>query len=160
MSLCITTLERYILESISKGNNTILSIQKDTQLDINLIGTVLKNLVTEQLIVKLNQKYCLHENLTSNKISELKNKDNAIIELSEIIKINIKKSIKEQSNNTFNYKKVFLDNDEKKVLNSIMVSIESFLESRTKKSGPTAQEQIIFWGTNSYLNTINSFINN
>jgi flagellar biosynthesis component FlhA len=158
MSLCITTLERYILESINKKNKSILEIQNDTQLDLNLINSVLSNLLKEKLIVKLNDIYCLHENLTSNKISELKDKNTAIIELTEIVKINIKQSIKNKSSSCFNYKKVFLDLDEVKVLKTLMYSIESFLESRTKKNGPTSQEQIIFWGNNSYLNTVTDFI--
>jgi len=160
MSLCITTLERYILESINKKNNTILEIQNDTQLDIILINSVLNNLLIDKLIVQMKNKYCLHENITSNKISELKNKDTAIIELTEIVRVNIKQSLLNQTDNSFNYKKVFLNSDELKILKALMFSIESFLNVRTKKNGPTSQEQIIFWGSNSYLNTVSNFINN
>lgn len=160
MSLYITTLERYILESINKSNNSILQIQDDTKLDIKLISTVLKNLLQDKVIIQVKGEYCLHESITSNKVSDLKNKDHAVIELTEIVKINIKHSLLNQKDNKFNYKKVFLDSDELKILRTLMFSIESFLTSRTIKKGPTSQEQIIFWGNNSYLNTVSNFINN
>ena len=160
MSLYITTLERYVLESINKSNNTILQVQADTKLDIKLINTVLENLLEDKIIEQIKGKYYLHESIKSNKVSDLKNKDHAVIELTEIVKINIKQSLLDQKNNMFNYKKVFLDSDELKVLRTLMYSIESFLSSRTLKSGPTSQEQIIFWGNNSYLNTVSNFINN
>lgn len=159
MSLYITTIERYVLESIQKKNQSIFQIREDTQLDLKILKSVLLNLAKEKIITISNDLYFLNLDMDLAIKETLKNKESIIIELSQIIKNNIKDSVLEQKDHCFKYKKVYLNNDEEKILNTLLYNVESFIHSLKKNKGQTSKEKIIFWGANTYHETVNSFLN-
>lgn len=148
----LTTLERYILESISKKNNTIIQIHLDTDLPPKKIENCILNLqkagwcFIQGKEIKLNL-----EKIKDQKPSSLQK----AAELSMIVKNGIKNSINKNSTNQFKFEKVYLTEDDEKIFNSLLYNLEHFLKKIQKKKGSTAKEKIIFWGENTYKNIIN-----
>ena len=127
---------------------------------MKVLETVLKTLQDENIIVIEELLYFFNASIDSEVLKLLKNKKRTVIELSQIIKNNIKSSVLKNEGNCFKYKKMYLDSDQEKILNILLYNVESFLDSvlKTKKKGATSQERIVFWGQNSYEQTVSNFL--
>ena len=145
----LMAIEKYILESIQKGNKSLFEIHKDTELEPRQITALLNSLVIKGLLGKDdNGSYYQISDKSSIK------KKYKMIEIAQIIKNNIKNSFKGQSSQ-FKMRKVYLNSQEEKIFNSMLINLEDFLNGITCKKGQTSKEKLIFWGENSYQNIIN-----
>lgn len=154
----ITTIERYVLESLQKSEKTLFDLVLDTKLEPKVLKSILFNLQREKFISQKAETYSLnHTNLNQLK-SVLKNKLSSTVEISQIVKSNIKESFINKNEQCFKIKKVSLNKDDAIALSSMLLDIENFLKSRQDKKGKTSEEKIIFWGMNNYLDTINNLL--
>jgi hypothetical protein len=145
----ITTIERYILESVKKGNKTIFDIHLDTDLSPEHIQNLLDSLIEKRVCVIDN--HCFEINYYEMSVAKTSQK---IIEFSLIIKNCIKNSFQLHKEKEFQMKKVFLNSDDEKVYQTMMYNLESFLNQASSKRGKTAKEKIIFWGEKTYQNIV------
>ena len=145
----LTTIEKYILESISKGNHSVLCIHKDTELEPSQLKNILIRLIEKEVLILKDEQYYLRSN------EETKNKKKyKFIEMAQIIKNNIRNSIQGDSSQ-FKMRKVYLNSQEEKIFNSLLFNLEDFLNGLPQNKGKTSKERLIFWGENTYQNIIN-----
>jgi hypothetical protein len=145
----ITAIERYLLESIKKGNNSLLEIHLDTELDPSHIKKLVHNLRVKKYCDESEGLFYIAENKKIPiKLSQ------RVIELGLIIKNNIRNSILSSGTHEFQMRKVFLKPSDEKIYQSMLFNLDSFLKHASLKGGKTAKEKIIFWGDNTYQNII------
>lgn len=158
MNSYITSIERYVLESIQKSAKSIFDLVLDTKLEPKILKSVLFNLQNEKYITVRKERYFLNEKRIEDLKIILKDRMTSTLEISHIIKSNIHESLINDKKECFQFKKISLNKEEEVILNSMLLNIESFLESIQSKKGKTSDEKIVFWGMNSYINTINSLL--
>ena len=145
----MTTIERYILESIQKGNNKTYLIHTDTELEPQFINKVLDSLIQKEYIQKQQESFSII------KRREVINKPaQKVLEFSLIIKNCIKNSFKTKGSREFKMKKVYLSSADEKVYQSMIYNLESFLDQANTKDGQTAKEKIVYWGEKTYQNIV------
>jgi hypothetical protein len=145
----VTAIERYILESLNKGNQTLLDIHLDTELSPDHLENLLSGLESKGLCLNKSQKFYIENNLI-----EIPQVTQKIVEFSLIIKNSIKNALLFKRKQEFKLKKVYLNSQDEKIYQSMIYSLESFLEEASKKKGRTSKEKIIFWGEKTYQNAI------
>jgi len=146
MEFNITYLERLVLETLSKSDKDIRALEQELKLRKQIIFNVLSALIAKNLVLIKENKYLLNHNLNKEILTELKDKDNLVVEYSNIIKTNIKESIHNDKSNCFMYKKVFMDASDYAVLKGLLYNVESFVNSLQGKQSHNPKQHIIFWG--------------
>lgn len=146
-----------ILESINKSDKTIEAIHEDTGLDSGICMNVIYSLLAKSLVVCKNGSYQINSNLCQAILEELKNQRNRAVEVNTLVRECVKGSIVE-GEKTFNFKKVFMDEREKKLLQAMLYNLESFLDGLKTNKGKTKDETFIFWGGDNYAKAINAYI--
>jgi len=142
-------IEKYILESIQKENNSLFSIHKDTKLNPQDIEYHLETLKRKGFITKKLGRW--ERIQKEEKLNSFK-----FIELSRIAKACIRSSITKEDSQSFKIHKVYLSEKDEKIYQAMLYNIDTFLKESKKNKGETAQEKIIFWGKCSYKNLIQS----
>lgn len=158
MNFHISPIERLVLESLSKSAKEIFELIQDTKLDKQVIINILQTLLLKNLIVIEERRYQISKNLNSVLIKQLKNEQSMLIEVSQVVKSTIKQCLNSKDN-SFKYKKVYMDKDEEKLFKAMLIQLESFIEGLDKKRGKTYQQKVIFWGSNSYENITSDMLN-
>lgn len=158
MNFYISPIERLILESISKRAKNTLDLIEDTKIEQNIIMNIVQSLLIKNLIVLKQRRYHINQNLNKELIHQLQNEQNMLIEISQIVKLTIKKSLNNKDN-SFKYKKVYMSPDEEKLFKALLYQLENFLAGLSNKKGNTYQQKIIFWGNNTYESLASDMLN-
>lgn len=154
MNFNISPLERLVLESLSKCPKELFELMQDTKLDKNVVINILQSLLIKNLLTVTNNRYQINQNLNQVLIQQLKDQQNTLIEIGQVVKTTIKHS-QNFKDNSFKYKKVYMNSDDEMLFKAMLIQLESFieeLEKKNKKKGKTYQQKVIFWGSNSYEN--------
>lgn len=152
-----TVLERMVLESINKSGKTLDEVQEDTGLGAELCLNVVFSLSAKNLIVTKADKYLINENLCEGILSELKDAQNKAVELNMLVRECVKDTII-GGGESFGFKKVYMDEKEKKLLKAMLYNLESFLDGLKDNKGKTKDETFVFWGKENYGKAILDYI--
>lgn len=152
-----TILERMVLESINKAAKSLDDIQEDTGLAGELCLNVVFSLSAKNLIVSKAGKYAFNANLCEGIIAELKDSQNRAVELNMLIRECVKDTIMGDGQ-SFSFKKVYMNEKEKKLLKAMLYNLESFLEGLKENKGKTKDETFVFWGNENYGKAILDYI--
>ncbi len=159
MNYMITSPERMILESLNKSSKNLKEIHNCTSLDPQLIQNVLTNLLSRNMVRTHNQVYQLNKNAPECYINDLNEKESKIFEAQTLIETCIEQSIEGQ-NSLFKFKKIYLSPRDKKMLQAMLINIETFLNNVNKNDkASTKDESIIFWGSAIYGNLLEDLVN-
>lgn len=155
MELLLT--ERIVIESISKGPLSLDKIADDTGVEIEVINSIVPELLMKNILVYKQGLYSLNMenkeswifeiNKFSNKKKEIKDILNASINLLET-----KESLKLQ--------KVFLTPFEEKLLKIELKKVEKFIENirceqvKIKNKRKTKDMKVIYWGCSDYSDLV------
>ena len=152
-----TVLERMILESINKSPKNLDAIKEDTGLDSELCLNVVYSLSAKNLIVTKAQKYAINSNLCEGIIAELKDSQNRAVELNMLVRECVKDTVMGKGD-SFGFKKVYMNQREKKLLKAMLYNLESFLDGLKENKGKTKDETFVFWGKENYGKAILDYI--
>ncbi len=157
MNYNITLPERMILESLSKKSKDLLELTDCTGLQDRIVQNILSVLAAKNLIATHHNKYCISEYLNSDMVKELNDPENKKIEIQYVLKSTLDMKQKE----AFNYKKVSMNDREKKIFNGHIYNLEAFIDSldKNKKDEQLKNQNIIFWGEVNYGKVINHMLN-
>ena len=159
----LLTVERMVLESINKGKNEIKIISEDTSLGEMFVRTILSNLKDYNLIKYQKGKYSLTEKVEN--LREFNKPQNVKHEVKDLFSSLVDNYYSSEGAPTLKMQKVWLTDFEYKVLNSYLINMEAFIKSVRKdrllhpEEEVLAEQRIIFWGTDTYSNLINSTLN-
>lgn len=152
MNMYISPLERIVLESIQKQENTSERIGEDTNIQPAILQNIIQALVVKGLITNHHGNYSINKNLSEMIKFSVKNKENLILECNEMVRSSIKLSLKNGKDKGFHLKKMALNESQKKLLHAMLYNINSFLEDchQENKKMKTKDLTVIFWGQNTY----------
>lgn len=153
-----TILERMILESIRKSEKTIEQIQEDTAMESHICANVVQSLLAKSLVSTKSNKFTLNKNLNAQIIEELQNKKNQTVEMNALVRECIQGSLL-RGESTFQFMKVYMSEEEKKILNAMLYNIETFIDGLKKNKGKTKDETFIFWGGDTYAKAVTHYLN-
>ncbi|MEX1099320.1 MAG: hypothetical protein WEB87_02770 [Bacteriovoracaceae bacterium] len=152
-----TILERMILESINKSDKTVDAIQADTGVDTGACVNVICSLLAKNLVVQKNNIYQFNQSLGPAIVAELNDRRNLTVEINTLVRECVKMSLLENQS-SFKFKKVYMNEKEKKLLKAMLYNLETFLEGLKQNKGPTKEETFVFWGGENYAKAINAYI--
>ena len=154
----LLTLERVVLESISKGHNRLNSIQTDVGLQLSLVLSILSKLMKKGYITLNQGSYQILDNeLAWKKASKKENVKEEIHELSESL---VNNYFSNPSKNCLKVQKIYLSESDEKIFGSLLYNLETFIVSlrkdqREKGIRPSSKDQkVIMWGYSNYQNIL------
>jgi hypothetical protein len=153
----ISAIERYLLESIVKNNNTQTLIHLDTCLEPMIIKRTLESLIEREL-VHIESSLI---KVKSDKINQMvkRTQEQRSLEFNQIIKSSIKNSLIKNKNDEFSFDKVSLNDKDHTIFKGMLKNLEDFLKGIPKNKGKTSNEILVYWGTKKYRNIISDLYN-
>lgn len=166
----MTFIERIILESIQNKSKTIPAIVVNTDLDSGLVQNAIESLILKGLIKGEGGKYEINQDVFLTLAQSFSYQSDKKYEIRDLIdsciqnyfneKMSLRDSDKDLSQNSkLLLKKVWLDEKEEKVYNSLIYNLRSFLEnvSNDHPLHPklVKNKKIVFFGSCPYKNIIN-----
>lgn len=155
-------LERIVIESISKGEDTLESIQKDTSLDYSLVLNITARLIQQGLIKYKEGKYSIYKNeIAWQKVNR---GESVAVELKEIAEGMIDNYFFDKEKNILKLQKVYISEKEEKILKSLLDNIESFItniradQKKRKVRKETQSQKVIFWAYSEYRDLLDNSI--
>lgn len=143
MQTQITTIERYLLESLMERSRELSSLRTETGLTDRVLINTLNSLFKKKLILKEKNSYLINKH--NPLLSENKNTEKEVL---------VKTCINSSCHlNTSIY---YIDPKEEKIFQSLLSNIENFLRDNKKKSTKMKDQMIFFWGKQNYLRAMTS----
>jgi hypothetical protein len=151
-------LERIVIESIAKGENTVCRIQKDTGIDHSLLLSIAAKLLKRGLVDYRKGEYSVSKNeVCWRSVNRNESIKNEIKEVSDSI---IDVFFQDKTRNKLKLQKVYIDEKDEKILNSLLHSVESFLvdlrNSQRGKDIKTKNQKVLMWGYGGYSDLISN----
>ncbi|MFT6069445.1 MAG: hypothetical protein ACJAT2_001274 [Bacteriovoracaceae bacterium] len=160
----LLAVERMVLESIAKGSTNELSIVKDTSLSKGFVSTLVENLIDYQLVELEKRKLILTK--TTQNLIQFNKADNVKMELKDLFESMVDnhyaQSPLEEREQILKMQKIWLTDYEFKVMKSMMSNIENYIKSIRKdrllhpEEEILSEQRVIFWGSDTYSNLIES----
>jgi len=157
MNIYYSIMERMVLETLQVRTQTIQEIQLNTSLSRELLDHLLKDLITQNLIIIQYGKYGINKKTNSSIKSHLTNPNSVVGEVSEIVTSCLKNKADEKD--SFNLMKVSMTEREEKIYKGLVYNLESFLKS-LKRDEDVKNHKVVFWGGGVYENIKNSIMFN
>jgi hypothetical protein len=158
MKFYITPLERLILESLSRKEKDLSSLEDDTKLDQLILSNILQSLAAKNLVILERRKYYLNQALSNLMIKELKDNQSVMAEVNQVIKVCMNNMLN-HNEGLFKYKKVYMDKSEEKLFNALLIQMETFIDGLSRNKGKTHEQKVIFWGSDTYENITHQLLN-
>lgn len=151
----LNPFERMIIESLSKESKTINHLHLDTGINEVVIQNSIISLLTQNIIEKKVNLYQINPYLKQDQKEMLWSKTSINNEIRFLIN-----EITQAENEKVFFYKVSMNDIEQKILKSMLLNLESFLQGlKNNKKSQTRSEHIIYWGRTTYENAINTIIN-
>jgi hypothetical protein len=149
----LTTIERVVIESLSKGIKNAQEIIEDTGLVSGVVFNTLNALIIKDVLCLKNERYSINETSKERLKEMLENQESIQSEIKELINYSINLSIR-QKKGKFVVKKVCLTAREEQQLETMMNNMNRFIDDRHHRTCQTKSEKVIFWGENKYSDII------
>jgi hypothetical protein len=149
----LTTIERVVIESLSKGIKNAQEIIEDTGLVSGVVFNTLNALIIKDVLCLKNERYSINETSKERLKEMLENQESIQSEIKELINYSINLSIR-QKKGKFVVKKVCLTAREEQQLETMMNNMNRFIDDRHHGTCQTKSEKVIFWGENKYSDII------
>lgn len=153
----LSSLERVILETISRNKLSYEEILQQSGLMEHVCFNLLQTLIIRGLITTDGYTYQQKENLNPLIHDEINSQESKIAEALELIESVVGQTEKR----LFRFQKVALEPRDEKIFIAMLSNLESFLIDSHKKSHssiPLKDRKIIFWGIGDVKNALNQMI--
>jgi hypothetical protein len=163
-------LERIIIESISKKEKNIQELVIDTNLEQAILLNILPNLLMKNILKYNRGSYSIEKETSMQWLKGINRDDNVKEEAKELFTSLVNQYFKQEKASatakasTLKIQKVWLTQDEEKVLNMHMLSLENFFQSvkSSRKVNPvrekTHEQKVVIWGASQYSNLVHSVL--
>ncbi len=149
-------VERIVLESLVQEDRSIIEISEDTGLDRILIQNILENFLLSSIVSIENSKYKINRLNFKKWVNNLNIKS----EVKEILNSLVKDSFNTESDTILKMRKVWINEGDQKILNSLLSQVDSFLsqiESKEKLK-KTKDKKVIMWGHSCYKDLTDQYL--
>jgi hypothetical protein len=147
-----TTLERVIIDSIHKRKSTIPEMKEDTGIDLHIINNILQALILKGLVQQKHSEYSLTSHLPVKVVDHLNSFEAKKFEAQDLLN----QIIQPENSSNVKVKKYFLNEKDNKILQALLINLETFLDEATKtnKQIKSRDMNVMFWATGNYSDVI------
>lgn len=149
----ITSIERFILETLENRQMTFEEIREESGLKDNVCFNTLQALVIKNIINTNGAIYSINKSMTQELISQINHPLHKAQESSELFDHFLM-----TSKESFLISKVALDEKDKKIFKAMLSNLESFIKdchNKNKKITSYKNRTFVFWGMTQNNNLIN-----
>jgi hypothetical protein len=163
-------LERIIIESISKKEKNIQELVIDTNLEQAILLNILPNLLMKNILKYNRGSYSIEKETSMQWLKGINRQDNVKEEAKELFTSLVNQYFKQDNTtlvpklSSLKIQKVWLTQDEEKVLNMHMLSLENFFQTvkSSRKANPirekTFEQKVVIWGASQYSSLVHGVL--
>ncbi len=155
-------VERFTLESLSKGEKKFSDLREDLGLSDGILKSILSEMLSKNWISYQRGFYSLNFSNQNFWANELTQKESLNLELKELFSSMVE-MCQRQNAGVLKVQKVHLTDDEEKILNAHLANLENFFkgikEQRRRKPMSntfTQKEKVVVWAQGVYRDLIRS----
>ena len=152
----ITSIERFILETIENDHKTFQQILNESGLQENTCFNTLQALVIKNIISTNGIYYFINKNLTKEIVEKINSPRSKIQESVELIE-----NYLNSSGDDFVISKVAMNDKDHKIFKAMLKNMESFLKDchlKTKNEVSYKDRTFVFWGLTKNQKIINEMV--
>jgi hypothetical protein len=152
----LLVIERFILESLNKGQKNIKELESDTSLMRSLLVNLLSSLSTKGMVIFSKGKYSLNQHKKAEWSKEINLVESKRDEMKELMisLVNSHYNLEQERRSSLKMKKVRLSSLDEKVLAAYFAQIEQYLQnlSLTERvtEEPLTEQRVYVWGQSHY----------
>jgi predicted methyltransferase len=150
-------VERYILDLIKQGEDSLPKLYASTTLDLSYIIRVIKTLEKEKLILLEGEKL-----RSTDRGLELltASKESLKYEVKEVLCGHVDHYFKEKKTAKLKLKQVWLSSEQRAHVDILFSQIDNYLQdiTRRKQTSENREKHLLFWGENRYKDLIRNLI--
>ena len=148
-------VERMVLESVSRCENTINGISKDTTLSLGLVKNIISYFESKDYLESNDGVFKINESKTSEWKDGINDEGNIKEEVKELFTSLVNGYFAKEKKSKLNIQKFYLNKDEEGIFNALVSNVESFIENIKKdrsrtKIGSTGEHKVFMWGSGKY----------
>ena len=141
----LSSLERVVLECITKQGLTYDEVQEQSGLHPNVCFNILQALIIRGILITEGPRYLIGQNISPVVMDEING-----VEARQAESLEFMEAIVEQKlNRVFRFQKVALDSRDEKIFLAMLSNLDSFLQDAHKKAQnetPQKERKVVFWG--------------
>ena len=159
----LITLERMVIESLSKECKAIYDLSVDTGLSEIVLLNILPNLVMSSILTYKNGTYALNIEKKDQWLPVLKDTKGVKAEVLDLLSSLVNDHFSDKSSNSnLRLQKIYVSDKDEQVLDILIQNIDNFVAELRAKNGNRGDllknKKIIFWGQSTYQNLINGIL--
>jgi hypothetical protein len=158
------TIERVVLESLSRSPKNICELVNDTNITHDLLKKIICSLKRRNIILIQEGVHFLDSANEKKWIQDINNDESVESELNDLFKSIVGIYFDRDSSSAdvpiFRVEKLWMDESEERIYNSLLCNLQSFIiglrRDKKKKGeiGKTFQQRVAFWGHLPYQKII------
>lgn len=149
----ITSIERFILETLENKQMTFEEIKQESGLKENVCFNTLQALVIKNIVITNGAFYMINKSIGKDQLHQINHPLHKAQESSELFDHFLM-----TSKEAFILTKVALDEKDKKIFKAMLTNLESFINdchNKNKKFTSYKDRTFVFWGMTQNNNLIN-----
>ena len=159
----LLTLERMVIESLSRNKRGVKELSIDTGLSHSVLTNILPNLVMNNIVCYKQGEYLLNRENKNQWLTQLRDRKSIQGEVQDLLSSMINEFFSnENSPDNFKLQKIYVTKQDEQVLNTLIGNMDNFVsELRVKNKNRCEflkEKRVVFWGQSSYENLINGIL--
>lgn len=156
MKLNLSVVERYLLETLSKGVKSFSQLNVETKVDYGLLNNILSKLMMENIVSYRSGKYFLNPETQALWLPLINSTESLTEEIKELFSTLVSDFFKCEENVFLKVQKISMTEHEEKIFHSYLINLEKFIEDikkeRTKSpfQAKLKEQKVIVWGHADY----------
>ncbi|MCB9092577.1 MAG: hypothetical protein H6621_12970 [Halobacteriovoraceae bacterium] len=148
----LNPFERIIIESLYNSEKTIDELSRELSIDPESLFYMLQKMLIKGFVSFKTGKYSISSHCYKSLKSSLDNKQSQSFEIKTILDSATDGYIYDDDKNKLTIKKVYLTQDEKSLLDSLLKQLESFMATKAVKptNNQLHEKEIFYWGRQTY----------
>lgn len=157
----LLTVERIVLESLSRGKKNINELKFDTSLDISVLKNIIGNFVVKGMVLADERYFSLNLQTKEKWLLQINRKENIKEEVKDLFNsisnqfFNIETSAQYFSNQVgLKVKKVFMTREEEVIFQAILGKLTKFLDElqgTEEKGRRLCRQSVVVYGFSPYF---------
>lgn len=165
----LLVVERLVLESLEIEAKSLESLVQDTGISKAILDNSLAMLSMRNVIIVKDGKFSLNKETQAQWREVVTREESIKDELKDMFTAIVNKHFENKivesktEESSLKFRKIWMNDSDKKILNALMYQVESFITSVEKtnkedKSKKLSDKDVVFWGTSGYQSLIDSVL--
>lgn len=156
MKMNLSVIERYLLETLSKGVKSFSQLNEETKVDYALLNNILSKLMMENIVSYRTGRYFLNPETQELWLPLINSSESLTEEIKELFSTLVSDYFSNEENVSLKVQKLSMTEHEEKIFNSYLINLEKFIEDVKKErkknpfQGKLKEQKVVVWGCADY----------